>query len=305
MSTSPPARSRPRGSPNRREPVARGVGVQEPGRERRRWPRAAWRLNPGGSAKITFFAPVGLLFFFFVVAVLAAARWREIHLGCYFLLSCAFFAFHLLFAYLVDHLAVGTSFAIASVVSVFLVVSYARLFVGWRFALREMGIAQAIYLVLFSFTFFWTGFTGLAITLGAIVTLFVIMQITGKVDWKRLQPQGRGARSRRSSRSRGRPSPGRVVLVAQVAFLPLVVVEGELGGEAEILERIGDARREDLGSLAPQGPGSVGDLQELAGLAGDDLALDMHRLASLAVGPHVTIGAAAGAKVVSSRLPAE
>jgi inner membrane protein involved in colicin E2 resistance len=145
------------------------------------------RLNPGDLAsKITFFAPVGLLFFFFVVAVLAAARQRAIHPLHYFLLGCAFFAFHLLFAYLVDHLSIGLSFGLASVVSVFLVVSYARLFVGWRFALREMAIAQLIYLVLFSFTFFWTGFTGLAITLGAIVTLFVIMQITGRVDWRKL-----------------------------------------------------------------------------------------------------------------------
>ena len=48
---------------------------------------------------------------------------------------------------------------------------------------REMAIAQLIYLVLFSFTFFWTGFTGLAITIGAILTLFVMMQLTGRVTW--------------------------------------------------------------------------------------------------------------------------
>ena len=74
------------------------------------------------------------------------------------------------------------SFAIASAVSVILVVSYARLFVGWGFALREMAISQFVYLARFSFTFFWTGFTGLAITLGAMVTLFVIMEITRRVD---------------------------------------------------------------------------------------------------------------------------
>jgi hypothetical protein len=64
-------------------------------------------------------------------------------------------------------------------------VSYARLFVGWRLALREVGVSQVLYLVLFSVSFFWSGFTGLAITLGAILTLFVIMQITGKLDWDR------------------------------------------------------------------------------------------------------------------------
>jgi inner membrane protein involved in colicin E2 resistance len=144
-------------------------------------------LNPGPLAtKVTLFAPVSLLFFFFVVAVLGQVRGRELHPMHYFLLSCAFFAFHLLFAYLVDRLSIGTSFAIASAVSVFLAVSYARLFVGWTFALREIGIAQLLYLVLFSYTFFWDGFTGLAITIGAIATLFFVMQATGRIDWRRI-----------------------------------------------------------------------------------------------------------------------
>ena len=142
-------------------------------------------LNPGPLAtKVTFFAPVSLLFFFFVVAVLGQVRGRELHPMHYFLLSCAFFAFHLLFAYLVDRLSIGASFAIASGVSLFLVVSYARLFVGWTFALREIGIAQLLYLVLFSYTFFWDGFTGLAVTIGAIATLFFVMQATGRTDWR-------------------------------------------------------------------------------------------------------------------------
>ena len=143
------------------------------------------KLNPGPLAsKITFFAPVGLLFFFFVVAVLAAAGRRRIHPLNYFFFGCAFFAFHLLFAYLVDHVAIVPAFALSSLVSLTLVVTYARLFVGWRFALGEMAAAQLIYLVLFSFTFFWSGFTGLAITTGAILTLFVIMQLTGRVTWE-------------------------------------------------------------------------------------------------------------------------
>jgi hypothetical protein len=142
------------------------------------------KLNPGPLAsKITFFAPLGLLFFFFVVAVLAAAGKRRIHPLNYFFFGCAFFAFHLLFAYLVDHVAIVPAFLLSSLVSLALVVSYARLFVGWRFALGEMAAAQLIYLVLFSFTFFWSGFTGLAITTGAILTLFVIMQLTGRVTW--------------------------------------------------------------------------------------------------------------------------
>ncbi len=145
------------------------------------------RLNPGPlAAKLTFFAPVSLLFFFFVTGMLLAARGRSIHPMSYFLLACAFFAFHLLFAYLIDHASVAPSFVAASVVSVALVVSYARLLVGWRTALLQVGLSQLVYLVLFSVTFFWKGYTGLAITVGAILTLFVMMQLTGRTDWERV-----------------------------------------------------------------------------------------------------------------------
>ncbi|MBK8255830.1 MAG: inner membrane CreD family protein [Polyangiaceae bacterium] len=151
------------------------------------------KVNPGPLAtRITFFAPVGLLFFFFVVAIFSAAQKREIHPLNYLFFGCAFFAYHLLFSYLVDHLEIGPSLAIASVVSVLLLVTYARLFVGWKFALREMGIAQSLYLVLFSVTFLWKGFTGLSISWGAILSLFVMMQVTGRAKWNEaLAPRGK------------------------------------------------------------------------------------------------------------------
>ena len=142
------------------------------------------KLNPGPlAARITFFAPVSLLFFFFVISMLAITSGRELHPMHYFLLGCAFFAFHLLFAYLVDHLALTWSFIVSALVSMLLVLSYVRHFVGWRFALERVMPVQLIYLVLFSASFFWKGFTGLAITIGAILTLFAVMQLTGRLDW--------------------------------------------------------------------------------------------------------------------------
>jgi hypothetical protein len=55
--------------------------------------------------------------------------------------------------------------------------------VGTRFAAVEAGLAQFIYLVLFSYAFFWKGYTGLSITIISILTLFVVMQATGRVRW--------------------------------------------------------------------------------------------------------------------------
>ena len=147
------------------------------------------KLNPGPLAsRITFFAPVGLLFFFFVVALFSRVRGQSIHPMNYFFFGCAFFAFHLLFAYLLDHVPLFPAFAVSSAVSLFLVMTYARLFVGWRFALVEMALPQLVYLVAFSFTFFWQGFTGLAITVGAILTLFIMMQVTGRYEWSKGAP---------------------------------------------------------------------------------------------------------------------
>jgi hypothetical protein len=83
----------------------------------------------------------------------------------------------------VDHVSIHASFAIAAAVSIFLVVSYLRLVVGIRFASREAALAQFIYLVMFSYAFFLKGFTGLAITIGSILTLFVVMQVTGRINW--------------------------------------------------------------------------------------------------------------------------
>jgi inner membrane protein involved in colicin E2 resistance len=142
------------------------------------------KLQPGPLAgKISFFAPVSLFFFFFLMLIITTLRGIDLHPMNYFFLAAAFFSFHLLLAYLVDHMSIHTSFAIAAAVSVFLVVSYLRLVVGIRFASREAALAQFIYLIMFSYAFFLKGFTGLAITIGSVLTLFVVMQVTGRIRW--------------------------------------------------------------------------------------------------------------------------
>ncbi len=142
------------------------------------------KLQPGPLAgQISFFAPVSLFFFFFLMFIITTMRNIELHPMNYFFLAAAFFAFHLLLAYLVDHISIHVAFGVCSAVSIFLVVSYLRLVVGMRFAALEAGISQFIYLVLFSYAFFFKGFTGLSVTIGAILTLFVVMQLTGRVRW--------------------------------------------------------------------------------------------------------------------------
>ena len=142
------------------------------------------KLQPGPVAgRISYFAPVSLLFFFFVIFVLTTVQGIDLHPMNYFFTACAFFSFHLLMAYLVDHISIHLAFIVCSAVSVLLLVTYLRLVVGMKFAALQAGLAQFVYLVLFSYAFFFDGYTGLSITIGAILTLFVIMQMTARVQW--------------------------------------------------------------------------------------------------------------------------
>lgn len=142
------------------------------------------KAQPGPLAgSISTFAPVSLFFFFFLMVVITTMKRVDLHPMNYFFLACAFFAFHLLFAYLVDHISIHTAFILSSLVSIGLVVSYLRIVTGLRFALVEAGLAQFAYLVLFSYAFFFPGYTGLAVTIGSIATLFAVMQWTGRVRW--------------------------------------------------------------------------------------------------------------------------
>ena len=142
------------------------------------------RLNPGPfAARVTFFAPVGLLFFLTVMVMVGATAGQPLHPMHYWFIAAAFFAFHLLLAYLVDHINVHLAFAMAAGVSLALVTSYIRAVTGTGRTLLVVAGTQIAFLVLFSYAFFFEGYTGLTITVGSIVTLFVLMQMTARVRW--------------------------------------------------------------------------------------------------------------------------
>ncbi len=142
------------------------------------------RLNPGPWVRqVVFAAPISLFLFFFLLFIFTTVRRIDLHPMHYFFIGAAYFSFHLLLAYLVDHMLIHYAFVLASAVSIFLVTSYMRLVLGTRLAFVEIGVGQFVYLVLFSYTFFFSGYTGLAITMLCIATLFAAMQFTGRIDW--------------------------------------------------------------------------------------------------------------------------
>ncbi len=144
-------------------------------------------MNPGPLAyRIAFFAPVSLLFFFAGLILLTATQGVRLHPVHFGFLAAAFFAFHLLFSYLADQVPLYVAFGVASAASVALVVGYLRAVLGRSKALLEIAISQFVFLVLFSYSFFFEGLTGLAVTIGSVATLGYYMAKTAKVDWEKV-----------------------------------------------------------------------------------------------------------------------
>jgi inner membrane protein involved in colicin E2 resistance len=141
-------------------------------------------IQPGElAAHMSFSAPISLGLFLIFIYVITLLRKVEIHPINFLFVAAAFFAFNLLFSYTADRLPVEAAFGISSAISVGLVASYLRLVVGPRFALVEAGLAQLLYQVGFSMAHFFEGITGLSITLLVVLTLFLLMQLTGRVSW--------------------------------------------------------------------------------------------------------------------------
>ena len=139
--------------------------------------------NPGYVAgRMTFFAPVSLLFFFAVLVIVGIRERTGLHPMNYFFLAAGCFAFQLLFAYLVDLVPLTLSFFIAAAVSLALVTGYLWRATTPKFAAIS-AVAQFAYMVLFSYSFFFDGLTGITITVGAIITLALLMAFTARVQW--------------------------------------------------------------------------------------------------------------------------
>ena len=142
------------------------------------------RLNPGPlTSRITFFAPVCLLFFFVLVGTINIIYRVTIHPMHYLFVAAGFFAFHLLLSYMAGMVNIHASFIIAALTSVVLVTSYLSAALGGKFPWKVAVGGQLFFLVLFSYSFFLKGTTGLTVAIGSVVTLAVLMRVTAKVDW--------------------------------------------------------------------------------------------------------------------------
>lgn len=142
------------------------------------------KINPGPlTARITFFAPVCLLFFFVLVFTISLLYKINIHPMHYLFVAAGFFAFHLLLAYMAGLVNIHMAFIISAVVSVALVTSYLSGALRGAFPNKVAVSGQLFFLVLFSYSFFFNGITGLTVAIGSVITLAVLMKVTAHVNW--------------------------------------------------------------------------------------------------------------------------
>jgi hypothetical protein len=142
------------------------------------------KINPGPlTSRMTYFAPVCLFFFFVLIGTINIVSRVAIHPMHYLFVACGFFAFHLMLAYLIDVVNMHLSFMASSLISVGLVTFYLRAALGERFPWKIAAGGQTFFLVLFSYSFFVKGMTGLTVATGSVITLGVLMAVTAKLDW--------------------------------------------------------------------------------------------------------------------------
>jgi hypothetical protein len=142
------------------------------------------RLNPGPlTSRITYFAPVCLIFFFVLISTIGILYKISIHPMHYLFVAAGFFAFHLLLAYMVGLINIHLGFMVAAAISVALVTAYLAAALKPRFPWKLAAAGQLFYLVLFSYSFFLQGITGLTVAVGSVATLAVLMKVTANLDW--------------------------------------------------------------------------------------------------------------------------
>jgi inner membrane protein involved in colicin E2 resistance len=110
----------------------------------------------------------------------------NLHPVHYLFLAATFFSFYLMYSYFSDHINIYITFGIASIVSIALTVTYLRLFAPPKIIYLLAPVTQLIFLIIFSFSFFFEGLTGVLVTICSVVTLFILMQITGKINWSEM-----------------------------------------------------------------------------------------------------------------------
>jgi inner membrane protein involved in colicin E2 resistance len=120
------------------------------------------------------------------ILTIGIMRHIPIHPVHFLFVAAGFFSFHLLLAYMAGIVNIHLAFVVSAATSVGLVTSHLRAAAGERFPWLLAAGGQVLYLVVFSYSFFLYGTTGLTVAVSSVATLAVLMHVTARVDWNRV-----------------------------------------------------------------------------------------------------------------------
>ncbi|MCR9143928.1 MAG: hypothetical protein NXI24_16905 [bacterium] len=136
------------------------------------------------ASKLFFYAPLALLLFTGFLLIAGAAKGVRLHPMHFLFLMTAFFVFYLFGSYIISfvHILLGIGLALA--LSTGIMLYYAHLIRKGEEFFQSVAFGAAMFQWIFSIAFFFPAYTGLMITLAAIIALVALMRATASIEWE-------------------------------------------------------------------------------------------------------------------------
>lgn len=136
------------------------------------------------ASKLFYYAPLALLLFTGFLLIVNAAKGVRLHPMHFLFLMTGFFVFYLFGSYIISfvHILLGIGLALA--LSTGIMLYYAYLIRKGDEFLQSVAFGAAMFQWIFSIAFFFPAYTGLMITLAAIIALVALMRATAAIEWE-------------------------------------------------------------------------------------------------------------------------
>lgn len=136
------------------------------------------------ASKLFFYAPLALLLFTGFLLIMNAAKDVRLHPMHFLFLMTGFFVFYLFGSYIISFVHILLGIGLALGLSTGIMLYYAYLIRKGDEFFQSVAFGTAMFQWIFSIAFFFPAYTGLMITLAAIISLVALMRATATIDWE-------------------------------------------------------------------------------------------------------------------------
>lgn len=136
------------------------------------------------ASKLFYYSPLSLGLFTGLLLIMGIAKQTRLHPMHFLFLMTGFFIFYLFGSYVIGLLHILIGIFLALLLSTGIMLYYAYLIKRGRDLIYNVGFGAGMFQWIFSIAFFFPAYTGLLITIAAIIAFVVLMHSTAKVDWE-------------------------------------------------------------------------------------------------------------------------